>query len=626
MRLPVRSIVAGAALCVVASTLAAAPVGAAQGDLTTTWASGGTLSLPWSFGPVRNSSMIASSPGGNLFLVGDDGALGCVTRLTPLAALDPGFSTTPGLVGSVCDFDGGANGRMVVAQPTGTGGLVSAAVTAANRFVARIDSTGGYQLTELPGNYAGDGGQLLDITPMSDGRTALLETHDATGTGHVTIVEESGAFAGEFEVPSPDVSHAFEPHQVLAGPGGTLLLVGELETASGTITAILRTDAEGRPDTSFSTDGYTDGPPSASARPGRGAVGPDGRVVLAAASGTSVGVRRITTAGAIDATFSTSGSAAALPTATVGIGGVVVRPDNRVYLSFDGSGTSTAVNVARLTAAGALDTTFAGDGYASVDAGVGHLRGATSAALAPYGDLYVLATDGTGTDDPVVLRFNGTPLPPVPSMTRPTSVWNLSSSVALAWTATGGATVLNTDVRTRRAPYNALAPTGSVALLTETAARSRTVTGVPGGTTLCASTRARDIWAQISEWSAQRCTSVPLTPAQLTKGKGVTAKAAAGTYAGKVLSATKKGATITRTGVKAKRLAIVVTTCSSCGKVKVYLGSDLLRTVSLKSSGTRRKVVVSIATFASMRSGTVKIKVVSSGKKVLVEGLGVSKV
>ena len=69
MRLPVRSIVAGAALCVVASTLAAAPVGAAQGDLTTTWASGGSLSLPWSFGPVRNTSMIASSPGGNLFLI-----------------------------------------------------------------------------------------------------------------------------------------------------------------------------------------------------------------------------------------------------------------------------------------------------------------------------------------------------------------------------------------------------------------------------------------------------------------------------------------------------------------------------------------------------------------------------
>lgn len=626
MRLPVRSIVAGAALCVVASTLAATPAGAAQGDLTTTWASAGTLSLPWTFGPVRNTARIASSPGGNLFLMGDDGAMGCVTRLTPLAALDPGFSTTPGRVGSVCDFDGGANGRILVGQPTGTGGLVAAAVTAANRFVARIDSTGGYQLTELPGNYAGDGGQLLDVAPMTDGRTALLETRDTTGAGHITIVEESGSFAGDWLVPTPDVSHDFVPHQVLPGPGGTLLIVGELETDAGTITSVLRADAEGRPDTGFSTDGFSPGPASASAQPGRGAVGPDGRVVLAAADGSGVGVRRITTTGALDATFASSGTSAVLPSSTVGIGDVVVRPDNRVYLAFDGSGASTSVQVARLTSTGALDTTFAGDGYASHDAGAGHLRGATSAALAPYGDLYVFADDATGTDDPVVLRFNGTPAPPIPSMTRPTSLWNLSSSVALAWTATGGATVLNTDVRTRRAPYNALAPTGSVPLVTETTARSRTVTGVPGGTTLCASTRARDIWAQISDWSAQSCTSVPLTPAQLTKGKGVKAKAAAGTYAGKVLSATKKGATISRSGVKAKRLALVVTTCASCGKVKVYLGSDLLRTVSLKSSGTRKKVVVSIATFSWIRTGTVKVKVVSSGKKVLVEGLGVSKV
>ena len=84
--------------------------------------------------------------------------------------------------------------------------------------------------------------------------------------------------------------------------------------------------------------------------------------------------------------------------------------------------------------------------------------------------------------------------------------------------------------------------------------------------------------------------------------------------------------TISRSGVKAKRIALVVTTCSTCGKVKVYLGTDLLRTVSLKSSGTRKKVVVSIAAFSWMRSGTVKIKVVSKGKKVLVEGIGISKV
>ena len=80
MRLLVRSVVAGAALALVASSVGAAPAGAAQGDLTTTWASSGILSLPWSFGPVRNTTKIASSPGGNLFLVGDDGSPWAASR------------------------------------------------------------------------------------------------------------------------------------------------------------------------------------------------------------------------------------------------------------------------------------------------------------------------------------------------------------------------------------------------------------------------------------------------------------------------------------------------------------------------------------------------------------------
>lgn len=626
MRVLVRSVVAGAALALVVSSVGATPAGAAQGDLTTTWATSGILSLPWSFGPVRNTTEIASSPGGNLFLVGDNGAIGCVTRLKPDGTPDPGMNATPGLVGSVCDFANGANGRILAAQPTANGGLVVAATTATDRFVARVDGLGGFQSTVLLGNYAGDGGQLLDVTPMSDGRTALLETHDSGGAAYVTIIDETGAFAGEWAVPAFDPSHGFFAHQVFGAPNGKLVLVGELEQDSGPVTAALRTDGDGVPDTSFSTDGFSDGPSSLSAQFGRGAIAPDGRIVLAAVSDTDVNVRRLTTSGTTDSTFTTSAASAALPPATEGIGDVVVRPDSRVYLSFNGDASSTLVQAARLTATGALDTTFGGDGYAAYDAGTDHLRGATSAALAHTGDLYVFAADPTGTDDPVVVRFEGTPPPPVPSMTRPTSLWTLSSSVPLAWTATGGTTVLNTDVRTRRATYGTLAPAESTPLVTETTARSRTVTGVPGGTTLCASTRARDIWSQISDWSAQRCTSVPLTPAQLTKGKGVTTKSSAGTYTGKVLSATKKGSTISRSGVKAKRIALVVTTCSSCGKVRVYIGSDLLKTVSLKSAGTRKKVVISIATFSWVRSGTVKVKVVTKGKKVLVEGIGVAKV
>ena len=75
------------------------------------------------------------------------------------------------------------------------------------------------------------------------------------------------------------------------------------------------------------------------------------------------------------------------------------------------------------------------------------------------------------------------------------------------------------------------------------------------------------------------------------------------------------GARLTRTGVVAKRIALLATTCRTCGTVKVYWGSTLLKTVSLYSATTVNKKVIPIKTFTTARSGTLKIKVVSSGKK-----------
>ena len=194
---------------------------------------------------------------------------------------------------------------------------------------------------------------------------------------------------------------------------------------------VLRTDPEGRRDTTFSGDGFSDGPASSAAGPGRGAVGLGGTVVLAAVRGTDVTVRRITASGALDPGFRTSGASARVPAGVVGLSEVVRRADGRWFVVYGGDDSTTAVHVARLTASGALDTTFSGDGYASHDAGPGHVRMATSAALAPGGDLYVFADDPSWADDPEVLRFDGSTdsPPPVPAMTKPTSTWTLSSTV-----------------------------------------------------------------------------------------------------------------------------------------------------------------------------------------------------
>jgi uncharacterized delta-60 repeat protein len=613
----------------VLSGAVASRAAAGDGGLETSWASTGIRVLPWAFAPVGGTTDLSATPDGRLLLVGsDDTGIGCVTRLTAAGALDPTFGAA-GASGSVCDLDNGDTGAFQAVQTTQAGGLVTAAVTPGNRVVARLDAAGGVEfVNEVPGNHTGSGGRVLDVAPLGDGRTALLETRDASGAGWVLLFEESGSLLTEWAVPSPDAGHAFAPRQILPGPGRSIVLVGELERDAGSITAALRTDQDGGPDTGFSSDGFSDGPPSSGGTGGRGALGPGGTLVLAAADGSSVAVRRLTTAGQLDTTFRTTGASATLPAGTDGVSDVVVRPDGRAFLTFHDEPGSTAIHVVRLTSAGSLDTSFDVDGYAVYVAGADVLADTTSAAAGPQGDLFVLARSSAAGSEPAVIRVDGTNdvAAPVPSTTAPSGLWTLSRSVPLAWTARDASPVASYDVRTRRATYRGSLPASPTLLVGATTARARTVTGVAEGSTLCMSVRARDVWGLTSAWVAERCTSVPLAPSQLQAGKGVKSKPSTGTYAGKVLVATKKGATIKRSGVTAKRLALVATTCARCGKVKVYLGSDLLRTVSLKSPGTRKRAVISIATFSRVRSGTVKIKVVSSGKKVRVEGLGVSKV
>ncbi len=75
----------------------------------------------------------------------------------------------------------------------------------------------------------------------------------------------------------------------------------------------------------------------------------------------------------------------------------------------------------------------------------------------------------------------------------------------------------------------------------------------------------------------------------------------------------------------AKRIAIVATTCSTCGTVRVYLGSTLLKTISLKSTTTVNRKLITVTTFTSARTGTLSIKVYSSGKKVVIDGVAIGR-
>jgi uncharacterized protein YbbK (DUF523 family) len=200
--------------------------------------------------------------------------------------------------------------------------------------------------------------------------------------------------------------------------------------------------------------------------------------------------------------------------------------------------------------------------------------------------------------------------------------WLAASAVPLSWGARPAlAPVTSHDVRYRRARWNGTfgPQVRWWSATTETSASF----GVSPGYTYCFSTRARDADGWVSSWTKERCTAVPLDDRSLSRSADWTAGTSSASYRSTYLRSSAYGATLTRTGVHARRIALLATTCPTCGSVKVYWGATLLKTVSLYSATTVDQALIPVAAFGSTRTGTLSIKVSSSGKKVVVDGVAI---
>jgi hypothetical protein len=122
---------------------------------------------------------------------------------------------------------------------------------------------------------------------------------------------------------------------------------------------------------------------------------------------------------------------------------------------------------------------------------------------------------------------------------------------------------------------------------------------------------------------SSRCTAIPLDDRSLTRSSGWKLETHKGWFQGTSLSTTKLGKTLT-IGATLKRIALVAQKCSTCGKVGVYVGTTLIKKLDLKADQSSRKLIL-LPSF-SLRSGTVKVKVLSSDKTVRIDALGVSRV
>jgi len=238
-------------------------------------------------------------------------------------------------------------------------------------------------------------------------------------------------------------------------------------------------------------------------------------------------------------------------------------------------------------------------------------------------------TDSTGavsTPATVTITATDATAPLNVALTAPASLskpFQVLKTLPLTWTATDAESVITGyALRYREAPIGGVF--GPQVALPTTVSTGMVFTPKPGST-YCFRVRATNN-VGLSAESAERCTAKPLHSYALT-AKGTWAKKSrTGHYLNRYRTAKVKGATLLRSGVTVKRLAIVATRGKGMGSVTVYLGTTKLKTINLAATTTRKRQVISIANFTKVRKGTVKIVVTTSGKPVIIEGLAISKV
>jgi hypothetical protein len=143
------------------------------------------------------------------------------------------------------------------------------------------------------------------------------------------------------------------------------------------------------------------------------------------------------------------------------------------------------------------------------------------------------------------------------------------------------------------------------------------------GQTVCASTRATDGASNEGPFSSEKCTAVPLDDAALTT-TSFSRRTGAAYFGGTYSLSTTTGAKLKSATITAKRLALLATTCATCGSVQVRWRGASLGNFSLHSSTTTRKALILLTPFSSVQSGVLQIISLSSAR-VEIDGLGVSR-
>ncbi len=190
----------------------------------------------------------------------------------------------------------------------------------------------------------------------------------------------------------------------------------------------------------------------------------------------------------------------------------------------------------------------------------------------------------------------------------------------------GGAGVRSADIRRRWVDWDDRRFTRYRRWKTDLRSLKRSFRGRLGRT-YCSDARARDNAWNESRWGRDACTAIPLNDRQLRAGSAWRERSADDAYRGTFVKTKRRGAVLKLRGARFRTLALVATSCRRCGTVKVFRGSRRIAKVDLGGSPFERRRIIPLRHFRRVKGPTaIRIKVVSRGKPVMIEGLGISRV
>jgi uncharacterized delta-60 repeat protein len=459
---------------------------------------------------------------------------------------------------------------------------------------------------------------------------------------------------------------------------GKIVAAGYSSNGTNNDFALVRYNVNGSLDSTFDSDGkVTTDVATRDDEAWTLAVQPDGKLVATGHALTWTGsahdyaLARYAPDGSLDGGFGTGGKVVT----PIGTGassdyvrGAALQPDGRIVVAGSAVVTQTSWGVARYVLDGTaptnptltstshtpgvwsadptVDVAFAGaaDDWGSVD-GFSFLwdtspalapdtvkdaeetaAGTTSSSLADGAHyLHLRAVDAAGNWSAPVHQgpFRIDTTAPGPAGVSPLAAFQTDPSFPVGWSAEdAGSGVAGYEVRYTRATLNG--PFGpAVAWQSDETANGTPFAPLPGST-YCLSARATDVLGNRGGFGSETCTAAPAGASILARKGSWARKSHRGAYLGSYFVSRRRGDSLS-VRVSAKRLVLVATKCPRCGTADVRFGGRLLRRINLRAAKTRRSVLIDVATFTSVRTGKVRIRVVSAKRPVRVEGLGVSR-